>query len=178
VAKPSAFVVGGLAGRGGGLLQQVMLDSQWRSLAGLAVGAVGEGPTAELDEMLIAGGAVKDLEQEEVYDGDRVKETLAAVVVLLSTSVADGVRRQMGGLVLSQAFQNGQDARWLPSAPSGCRARSFPTTTVPEIFPVLESRQIVHQSYFVRYLLAAQEDPFSFTPCIERSVSTRWLTSS
>ena len=69
MAEPAGLRGGRLTDVGGGLLQQGVIDGQWQSLAGLAIGAVGGGPLAEVDDVLAGGVAVEDLEQEEV-DGD------------------------------------------------------------------------------------------------------------
>jgi hypothetical protein len=93
-------------------------DGQREPLAGLAVGTVGEGPAAEVDDMATGGVAVEDLEQEEVDGGDRVEEATAPGVALLAAGVLDGLGGQVGGLVLSEALQDGQDARRHRRAPS------------------------------------------------------------
>ena len=49
-----------------------MEDGQREPLAGLAVGAVGEGPLAEVDDMLARGVAVEDLEDVEILLADLV----------------------------------------------------------------------------------------------------------
>jgi hypothetical protein len=77
-----------------------------------------------VDDVLTGGVAVEDLEQEEVDGGDRIQEAAPPGVLLLAASVLDGLRGQMGGRVLSQAFQDGQDAWWHERAPSGGRLGS------------------------------------------------------
>ena len=66
-------------------------DGQRQPLAGLAVGAVGEGPAAEVDDMPTGGVAVEDLEEEEVDGGDRVEEAFPPGVVGLAAGVLDGL---------------------------------------------------------------------------------------
>ena len=56
---------GGPAARLSDPLEKPVKDAKRQPLAGLAVGAVGEGPAAELDDVSAGGVAVEDLEDEQ-----------------------------------------------------------------------------------------------------------------
>src|SRR5262249_33652449 len=145
---------------GGGLAQQMVVDAQGQALAGLAVGAIGERPAAEGDDVLAGGVAVEDLEQEAVDGGDRIQQAAPPGVLLLAAGVREGLPGEMGGLVLSQAFQDGQDAWWHERAPSGGRLGSFPTARVPEVPPMLKMLQAVQYCHLTAIFAAFY--PFSF----------------
>ena len=103
-------------------LQQVLPDGQGEPLAGLAVGAGGEGPAAEVDDVLAGGVAVEDLEEEQVDGGDGVEDAVAPAVADGAAGVADGVGAEAGGEVLPQPFGDGLEAMGHGGAPSaeGC----------------------------------------------------------
>ena len=92
--EPSRSARGRGSGRGGDRLQEPVVDGQREPLSGLAVGAIGEGPAAEMDDVLAGGVAVEDLEQEEVEGGGRVEDALPPLVPDLGAGLLDGLRRQ------------------------------------------------------------------------------------
>ena len=79
-----------LADGGGDLLEEPVVDGQGEPLAGLAVGAVGEGPAAEVDDVLAGGVAVEDLEQEQVDGGDGVEDAVPPAMADLAAGLLDG----------------------------------------------------------------------------------------
>jgi hypothetical protein len=103
-------------------------DRQREALAGLAVGGIGEGPTAEVDDVLTSGVAVKDLHQEEVDRRNRVEDALPPGVLLVVAGGFDRVGGQAGGEVLAQSAQDGEDAVRHGRAPCGSNVGLFPTT--------------------------------------------------
>ena len=80
-----------------------MVEGQRESLAGLAVGAVGEGPLAEVDDMLAGGVAVEDLEQEQVDGRDGVEDAVAPAMADGLAGVGDGPGAESGGEVLPES---------------------------------------------------------------------------
>src|SRR5207302_6395921 len=117
---------------------------------GLAVGAVGEGPDAEVDDVGAGGVAVEDLEQEEIDRGGRVEDPLAPGVFGLAAGLLDGLHGQVGGDVLAQSAEDGDDTRRHGRAPSGTSVAWYRTTRVPGVPPVLNKLQIVDSSRSVR----------------------------
>ena len=91
------------------LLATCLEDLQGESLAGLAVGRVGEGLAGEVGDVLTGDVAADDLEQEEV-DGDHgIELALAVVVSGLLTGLLDGLRPKEVGNVLSELLEDDRD---------------------------------------------------------------------
>ncbi len=144
-------------------------DGQGEPLAGLAVGAVGEGPAAEVDDVLTGGVAVEDLEQEQVDGGDRVEDAIAPGVFLLLARLLDGLGGEFGGEVLPESAEDGDDTRRHGRAPSGSWWM-YPTTRLPGVPPVLKTLQDVQKAEFVRYLRGiGNHSPASLRPLSRRS---------
>src|SRR5262249_2111322 len=124
---PAGRAGGRGAERGGGPLQEPVEQRQGESLAGLAVGAVGEGPLAEVDDVGAGGVAVEDLEHEEPDGGGRVEDAVAPGVVDVTAALLDGLSGDRGGDVLAQSAEDGDDTRRHGRAPSSTCGSSLTT---------------------------------------------------
>ena len=73
--EPSRCALSRGSGRGGDDLEEPVVDPQREVLPGLAIElSVGDGPAAEVDDVLAGCVPVKDLEQEQVDRGGRVED--------------------------------------------------------------------------------------------------------
>src|SRR5262245_33585697 len=112
-AEPEpACALGGGPHRGGGSFHKPVVHGQWDPLARQAVGTVGKGPAAEVNDMLASRVAVEDLQPDEVDGRCRVEDPLAAAMLGLATSLFDGLSGQSGSKVVAQPIKDGNDARW------------------------------------------------------------------
>ena len=96
-----------------------MVDAEREPFPRLTVGVTGEGPDAEVDDMLAGGIAVEDLEEEQVDGRDGAEEPFAPGIVLLTAGGFDGFGGQTLGRGLLQPVENGDDARWHGRTPCG-----------------------------------------------------------
>ena len=126
--------VGGSEG-GGGRLQERVVDGQWEPFASLTVGAVGEGPDAEMDDMANGGVAVEDLEQEEIDGGRGVEDASPPRVAGLTAGRFDGFSGQAGGDVLAQSVEDGDDTRRHGRTPFGNGVGRNQPPSCPEFLP-------------------------------------------
>jgi hypothetical protein len=126
MTAPAAGRLGGASQARRGGLQEALPKRQGQPLAGLAVGAGGEGPAAEMDDVLAGGIAVEDLEQEQVDGGDRIEDAVAPAMADGLAGVGDGLGAEAGGEVLPEACEDGSESGGHGGGSVGC-AVSCPT---------------------------------------------------
>src|SRR4051794_8744675 len=134
MAAPAALRLGGPAQAGRGALQEALPDAQGQPLAGLAVGAGGEGPAAEVDDVLAGGIAVEDLEQEQVDGRDGIEDAVAPAMADGRAGVGDGPGAEPDGEVLPEAWEDGRESRWHGGGSVRCVA-SCPPPSCRELSP-------------------------------------------
>jgi hypothetical protein len=101
-----------------------------------------------VDGVLTGGVAVEDLEDEQVDGRHRVENPVTPGIFLLPAGSLDGVGGEIGGEVLPETAQDGDDTWRHGRAPmeSGWLCS---TTRLAEVPPVLESLQAVQKAEFV-----------------------------
>ena len=97
-AGVGVVVEGGVMATSTGVLQ-VAEDGQGETLAGLAIGAVGEGQAAEVSEFADGGVAVENLLEQEVGGDGRVEGAVAPRVADSAAGLADALIGQEVGEV-------------------------------------------------------------------------------